>query len=236
MLFQPLRLGLIVEYSRLNPVIISRLHVPKIFLKIRDIRDIRKLAELNRIIDIEGIYLRLSRLLKTRLIREITEIGEFKILLELDKRDRTSAVKEFVSSITYVHEVIPVVDIYRGLENIYVANISTISSLVIDLSKTPKEHNLKVIRNVSYLRDCLNSILRSRNMTIGVIISRTSMELFELLREILTLSSYIYVKDSVEDVLLLQNIFEKTRSTSQIIQAIAQLLCSGEVKVEVNIE
>ncbi len=236
MLFQPIRLGLIVDHSKLNPTIINKLHISKIFIKIRNSKDLRKYIELSRIVDLEGIYITLGRILRSRIVRDLTEIGEFKIILYLDSTNRSSAIKEFVTSLAYVHEVIPVIDPCKGVENIYVANIPTINSIIIDISKVPKDPNERVIRSLEYLRDCLNNIFKIRNITLGVIISRSGLELFELLKDILTLSSYIYVKDSVEEVLILQNILEKTRSTSQIFQAISQILCSGDVKVEVNIE
>jgi hypothetical protein len=236
MLFQPLRLGLIVESKKLTPTIAARLHLPKIFIKVRNINDIKRIIELLRLIEIEGIYTTLSTIFKSRIIKELTELGEFKILLELDKEYRTSAVREFISSMTYVHEVIPVVNICRRLDNIYVTNIPTITSLVIDVSANISKDESRITKNVNYLKDILNSVLKSKNLTIGVVISKIGMNFPEILKDILMLSSYIFVRDSIEDILILQNIFEKYRSTSSLIQAILQILRSEDVKVEVNIE
>ncbi len=237
MLFQPLRLGLIVEPRKITPTLATRLHLPKIFVKVKNINDIKRIIELTRLIEIEGIYTSLSTIFKSRIIKELTELGEFKILLELDRKCRASAVREFISSITYVHEIVPVVSIDDKLDNIYVMNIPTISSLVIETStNTNSKDDTKIVRNINYLKDILNNVLKSKNLTIGIIISKIGVKFPEILKDILMLSSYIFVKDSIEDVLILQNIFEKSRSTSSLIQAILQILRSEDVKIEVNIE
>jgi len=236
MLFQPLRLGLVIDPAKLTPTIVSRLYIPKIFVKIRNINDVRKIVELNRLVEIEGVYTSISTIFKSRIIRELTEVGEFKLLLELDKTCRDSAVREFISSIAYVHEVIPVVDICQRPDNVYVTNVPTISSLIINISKRSYTNSTRFIKNINYLKDILNNVLKSRNMTIGILITKIGIEFPEVLKDIIMLSSYILVKDSVEDVLILQNIFERSRSTSHLIQAVLQMLKNGDVKVEVNIE
>ncbi len=239
MLFQLIRINAILDSNKISRVPVKNIRGFKLYIKVRSKKDIKELQKVSKFIDIEGIYTKLSKILQTDIIKELTDIGEFKILLHIDVNNVQNVIQEFINSITYVHEVIPIIDIYRSVDSLKVINLNTINSIVLNyrpLDECRRVSIKKMSINVTYLRDCLNKMLRFRDISLGSIFSRLDIRIYDIVKDLIVLSSSVYVYNSIEDLILIQNIIDKISSPSQLYQLLTQAYCTGTVKVEVNIE
>ena len=142
MLYQPIKLNLILDIDKLPILNIGKIRGVKIYLKIDSKKELSNIVKIMKMLDIDGIYLRLNNILNTDLVRKLTEINSFKILLHIDKSNISRAIKEYINSLTYIHEIIPIIDIFRSIESISLINLPTIDSIIINYKPPNMEREL----------------------------------------------------------------------------------------------
>ncbi|GEM_PF-5844536 len=239
MVLQVIKLGLIADPFKLTDTIVRKLRGVKIFLKIPiSGKQIDKAIKIARYLEVDGILLPLSSLIKSNIIQKISEIGNFRLVLKIDVKKVTNELKLYINTITQIHEIIPLIEVGKTLNTLSLLELPKITTIIIDYRalQTNQEYVTarKILNKVIYLRDYVLSLVRSRNVTIGSIVTKMPYQSFEIVRELVQLST-LFIVTKVEDALVLQSILEKF-TTSQFYDYITKMFVPEEANIEVTIE
>ncbi len=238
MVFQVVKIGLLTDPFKLTDNIVRKLRGLKIFLTIpQSIKNVEKAIKIAKYIEADGIVLPLSTIVKTDIINKLTEYGSFNIVLKIDIKKITQELKYFISTLTQIHEITPLIDIKYVPCVASILEIPRISVVIVDyksVTNTTISNFRKVLSTVLYFRDYVLTLMKSRNISVGSVVTKMSYKSFEIIREIVTLST-MFIVTKIEDALLLQSVLEKM-TTSQFYNFVSRLYVPDEAKVEVTIE
>ncbi len=239
MVLQVIKLGLIADPFKLTDSIIRKLRGIKIFLKMPTSgRQVDKAIKIARYLEVDGVVLPLSSVVRSNIIQRLSEAGNFRLVLRIDIRKVTNELKLYINTITQIHEIIPLIEVGKTLNALSILELPRVTTIIIDYKtlQTSQEYVTvrRLLNKVVYLRDYILSLVKTRNITIGSIITKMSYQCFEIIRELVNLST-LFVVTRLDEALILQSVLEKF-TTSQFYDYVTKMFVPEEANVEVTIE
>jgi len=206
----------------------------KLYLDLSKSRYLRDISRLHNIVnlvgEISGIHFKLTQFKTFRPIDTASRLitRDMKLLLTLDTAC-TVHVRTFIHSLAVTYDLIPVIDLEDPVDRLPVLELTNIDTVIF---KVPSKITRKFLRYLPYLKDYLDTILKTRTMTIGVIIEDVNINVLNFVKDILSLSSII-VMTSVNNVIQICEALCRRRS---IIETLQELASQGQVMIDLNIE